>query len=98
MVFLSFGRKIPLEEGMAIHASILTWRIPMDRRAWRATVRRVAKSRAWLKQLSMQQKDEGAQNESSDGVSEEEFAIITKSGGQGDAFWMSSGYLKLELP
>ena len=46
----------------------------------------------------MQQKDEAAQNESSDGVSEEEFAIITKSGGQGDAFWMSSGYLKLELP
>jgi len=33
MVFLSFGRKIPLEEGMAIHSSILAWRIPMDRRA-----------------------------------------------------------------
>ena len=28
----------PLEEGMATHSSILAWRIPMDRGAWRATV------------------------------------------------------------
>ena len=28
----------PLEEGMATPSSILAWRIPMDRRAWRATV------------------------------------------------------------
>ena len=34
----------PLEEGMAIHSSILAWRIPMDRGAWWATVRRVAQS------------------------------------------------------
>ena len=34
----------PLEEGMAIHSSILTWRIPMDRGAWRVTVHRIAKS------------------------------------------------------
>ena len=27
-----------LEEGMATHSSILAWRIPMDRGAWRATV------------------------------------------------------------
>ena len=27
-----------LEEGMATHFSILAWRIPMDRRAWWATV------------------------------------------------------------
>ena len=27
-----------LEEGMATHFSILAWRIPMDRGAWRATV------------------------------------------------------------
>ena len=27
-----------LEEGMANHSSILAWRIPMDRGAWRATV------------------------------------------------------------
>ena len=33
----------PLEEGMTIHSSILAWRIPTDRRAWRATVHGVAK-------------------------------------------------------
>ena len=38
-----------LEEGMATHSSILAWRIPMDRRAWRATLHGVAKS--WM-QLS----------------------------------------------
>ena len=42
----------PLEEGMTTHSSILAWRIPMDRGAWQATVRRVAKSTR-LKQLSM---------------------------------------------
>ena len=40
--------KIPLEEGMATHCSILTWRIPMDRGAGRATVHGVAKSRTQL--------------------------------------------------
>ena len=34
----------PLEKEMATHPSILTWRIPMDRGAWRATVRGVAES------------------------------------------------------
>jgi len=33
-----------LEEGMATHSSILAWRIPMDREAWRATVHEVAES------------------------------------------------------
>ena len=33
-----------LEEGMATHSSILAWRIPMDRRAWQATVRSVTES------------------------------------------------------
>ena len=28
----------PLEEGVATHSSILAWRIPMGRGAWRATV------------------------------------------------------------
>ena len=28
----------PLEESMATYSSILAWRIPMDRGAWRATV------------------------------------------------------------
>ena len=36
----SLGWEDPLEEG-----SILAWRIPMDRVAWRATVHGVTKSR-----------------------------------------------------
>ena len=31
----SLGWEDPLEEGMATHPSILAWRIPMDRGAWR---------------------------------------------------------------
>ena len=31
------GQKNPLEEGMATHSSILAWRIPRDRGAWRTT-------------------------------------------------------------
>ena len=38
----------PLEEGMETHSSVLAWRIPMDRGAWRATVHGVTKSRTWL--------------------------------------------------
>ena len=38
------GWEDPLEEGMAIHSSILAWRIPMDRGAWWATVHRFTKS------------------------------------------------------
>ena len=34
----SVGWEDPLEEAMATHSSILAWRIPMDRGAWRATV------------------------------------------------------------
>ena len=30
--------KIPLEEGMATHSSILAWKIPMDRGAWQVAV------------------------------------------------------------
>ena len=40
----SLGWEDPLEEGMATHSSILAWRIPMDRGAWRATGHGVAKS------------------------------------------------------
>ena len=40
----SLDWKDPLEEGMATHCSILAWGIPMDRGAWWATVRGVAKS------------------------------------------------------
>ena len=34
----SLSGEDPLEEGMATHSSILAWRIPIDRGAWRATV------------------------------------------------------------
>ena len=34
----------PLEEGMATCSSIVAWRIPMDKRTWRATVHGVSKS------------------------------------------------------
>ena len=44
----SLGQEDPLEEGMATHSSILAWRIPMDRGAWRATVHGVVKSRTRL--------------------------------------------------
>ena len=49
----SLGWEDPLEEGMATHSSILAWRIPVDRGAWRATVHRVTKSHTWWKWLSM---------------------------------------------
>jgi len=44
----SLGWEDPLEEGTATHSSILAWRIPMDRGAWWATVREVAKSQIRL--------------------------------------------------
>ena len=34
----SLGWEDALEGGMATQSSILAWRIPMDRRAWQATV------------------------------------------------------------
>ena len=41
----SLGWEDPLEEEMATQSSILAWRSPMDRGAWRGTVHGVAKSR-----------------------------------------------------
>ena len=38
------GSEDPLEEGMATHSGILTWRFPMDRGAWQDTVHGVTKS------------------------------------------------------
>ena len=38
---------------MATHTSILAWRIPKDREAWRATVHGVVNSRTRLKQLNL---------------------------------------------
>ena len=40
----SLGWEDPLEEGMATHSSILAWRIPKDRGAWRAAIRGVSES------------------------------------------------------
>ena len=48
----SLSQEDPLEGGMATHSSILAWRIPVDRGAWRATVHRASKSQTQLKQLS----------------------------------------------
>ena len=45
---LSLGWEDPLEEGMATRSSLLAWRIPTDRGAWRATVHRVTKSQTRL--------------------------------------------------
>ena len=42
------GREDPLEEGMAIHSTILVWRIPWTEKT---TVHRIAKSWTRLKQL-----------------------------------------------
>ena len=44
----SHGWEDPLEEAMATHSSILAWRIPMDKGAWRATDNGVAKSQTQL--------------------------------------------------
>ena len=37
---------------MATHSSILAWRIPMDREAWRAAVHGIKKRQTRLKRLS----------------------------------------------
>ena len=44
----SLGQEDALEEGMTTHPSILAWRIPIDRAAWKATVQRVARSQIGL--------------------------------------------------
>ena len=54
MLFFNFIYKalatatVLTEGGMAIHSSILAWRIPMDRGTWRATDHGVPKSRTQL--------------------------------------------------
>ena len=42
------GWEDSLEEGIATHSSVLAWRIPMDKRAWRDAVHEVAKSQTQL--------------------------------------------------
>jgi len=44
----SLSWKDPLEEGMATHSSILSWRIIMDRGVWWAAVHGVTKSQTWM--------------------------------------------------
>ena len=41
--FSAWVRKIPLEERVATHFSVLAWRIPTDRGTWWAAVRRLQK-------------------------------------------------------
>ena len=48
----SLGWEDPLGEGMETHSSILAWRIPMDRGAWRAAIRGVTKGRTQLSDWS----------------------------------------------
>ena len=48
----SLGWEDPLEEGVATQSSILAWRIPMDRGAWRDTDYGVTPVQIQLKQLS----------------------------------------------
>ena len=45
--FRSLRREDLLEKGMAIHSSILAWKIP-DSGAWQATIHGVSKSRTQL--------------------------------------------------
>ena len=40
----SLGWEDSLEEGMATHSSILAWRIPINRSAWRVMAHEVAES------------------------------------------------------
>ena len=42
-----------LEKGMAIHFSVLAWRIPMDRGAWRTTVHGVTKELDTTEKLTL---------------------------------------------
>ena len=49
----SLGREDPMEEGITTHSSILAWKIPMDRGAWRATVHVVTHSSQDMTQNSI---------------------------------------------
>ena len=44
----SLGWEDPLEEGRVTHSCVLSWRIPMDKRAWWTTVHGVKKCQIWL--------------------------------------------------
>ena len=57
MLVRSLGWEDPLEKEMATHSSILAWRIPMDRGAWRATVHEVEKESDKTEQLNNDNND-----------------------------------------
>ena len=59
--YFILGWEDPLKKGMATHSSILAWRIPVDRGAWRATVHGVAESDT-TEQLSRAQTKHQANN------------------------------------
>ena len=63
----SLGQEDPLKEGMATHSSILAWRIPMDRGAWRATDRRVTESHTQLRLLNTSTHKMGLEETTRDG-------------------------------
>ena len=44
----SLGWEDPLEDGLTTRSRILAWRIPMERRAWQATVHGAAESETQL--------------------------------------------------
>ena len=50
---LSLGWGDPLEKGMAIHSSILAFKIPTDRGDWRTTVGGVSKSTTKYNQVRL---------------------------------------------
>ena len=41
----SLGREDPLEEAWATHSSVLAWKTPTDRGAWRAAVHGITRGR-----------------------------------------------------
>ena len=62
----SLGWEDPLEEGMTIQSSILTWRIPLDRGAWQATLHKVTKNQK--ERLSMAQESALKLNKQGDNI------------------------------
>ena len=50
----SLGWEDSLEKGMAMHSSILAWRIPMDGGVWWATVHGVTKTQTQLSTVQLQ--------------------------------------------
>ena len=71
--FQSLDQEDPLEKEMATHSSILAWRIPMDRGAWRGTVPGVTKSRTLLSDYT-----DTTKCLSTDGMNKQCFFHITK--------------------